>query len=38
MKIDLATLNSLCFITFLCSALITTALSTMFARVTAFRF
>lgn len=38
MKLDVATLTSLWLITFLCCALITTALSHMFARVVAFRF
>lgn len=38
MKLDVATLTSLWLITFLCGALITTALSHMFAGVVAFRF
>lgn len=38
MKFDVATLTSLWLITFLCGALVTTALSHMFARVVAFRF
>ncbi|WGS53857.1 hypothetical protein LFL96_22720 [Paraburkholderia sp. D15] len=38
MKFDVATFTSLWLITFLCCALITTALSRMFARVAAFRF
>ncbi|NYH14540.1 hypothetical protein [Paraburkholderia bryophila] len=38
MKFDVATFTSLWLITFLCCALITTALSRMFSRVGAFRF
>ena len=38
MKFDVATFTSLWLITFLCCALITTALSRMFTRVGAFRF
>jgi hypothetical protein len=38
MKIDVATFQTVWLITFLCSALITTALSRMFAHVGAFRF
>ncbi|WP_454828204.1 hypothetical protein [Paraburkholderia xenovorans] len=38
MKFDVATFTSLWLITFLCCALITTALSHMFTRVVAFRF
>jgi hypothetical protein len=38
MKFDVATFTSLWLITFLCCALLTTALSRMFTRVTAFRF
>ncbi|SIO70441.1 hypothetical protein SAMN05444172_6751 [Burkholderia sp. GAS332] len=38
MKIDVATFQTVWLITFLCSALITTALSRMFAQVAAFRF
>ncbi|MGF6771595.1 hypothetical protein P3T18_004082 [Paraburkholderia sp. GAS199] len=38
MRFDVATFTSMCLITFLCCALITTALSHMFRHVTAFRF
>jgi len=38
MKFDVATFTSLWLVTFLCCALLTTALSCMFKRVTAFRF
>jgi hypothetical protein len=38
MKIDVATFNSLCLMTFLCSGVVTAALSRIFARVAAFRF
>ena len=38
MKIDVATFNTLCLITFFCSAVVSTALSWMFARALAFRF
>lgn len=38
MKFDVATFTSMCLVTFLCCALLTTALSRMFKRVTAFRF
>jgi hypothetical protein len=38
MKFDVATFNSLCLMTFLCSAVVTTALSRMFAEMAAFRF
>lgn len=38
MKVDVATFNSLCLMTFLCSAIVTTALSRTFGQVVAFRF
>ncbi|WP_144148604.1 hypothetical protein [Paraburkholderia sp. BCC1884] len=38
MKLDVATFTSLWLVTFLCCALVTTALSRMFAHVAAFRF
>lgn len=38
MKLDVATFTALCLITFLCCALVATALSHMFAQTTAFRF
>lgn len=38
MKLDVATFNALCLITFFCSAVVSTALSWMFARAVAFRF
>jgi hypothetical protein len=37
MKFDVATFNSICLITFLCSGIVTAALSRIFARVAAFR-
>jgi hypothetical protein len=38
MRIDVATFQTVCLVTFLCSALITTALSRMFVQVGSFRF
>ncbi|MFM0738124.1 hypothetical protein PQQ51_12850 [Paraburkholderia xenovorans] len=38
MKMDVATFTSMCLVTFLCGALLTTALSRMFTQVAAFRY
>lgn len=38
MRFDVATFNSLCLMTFLCSGIVTAALARIFARVAAFRF
>lgn len=38
MRFDVATFNSLCLMTFLCSAIVSVALSRIFERVAAFRF